>query len=43
MNTLKDTFNKNLRDVKVAYVTPDKREPDFQFFDVTKGIVNIYR
>ncbi|RZC38981.1 nicalin-1, partial [Asbolus verrucosus] len=39
---LKDNFNKYLRDVKVSYAIPDKRDPDFLFYDVTKGIVNVY-
>ncbi|KAJ8983058.1 hypothetical protein NQ317_013264 [Molorchus minor] len=42
VNTLKETFNKYLRDIKVSYAIPDKRDPDFQFYDSTKGIVNIY-
>ncbi|XP_971811.2 BOS complex subunit ncln [Tribolium castaneum] len=39
---LKDNFNKYLRDVKVSYAVPDKRDPDFLFYDVTKGVVNVY-
>jgi hypothetical protein len=39
---LKENFNKYLRDVKVSYAIPDKRDPDFLFYDVTKGIVNVY-
>ena len=41
--TIKDTFGKYLKDVKYTYVTPDKRDPDFTFYDVTKSVVNIYR
>lgn len=40
---LKDNFNKYLRDVKVTYAVPDKRDPDFQFYKVTSGTVNVYR
>ncbi|KAJ8933164.1 hypothetical protein NQ314_014171 [Rhamnusium bicolor] len=39
---LKDTFNKYLRDVKISYAIPDKRDPDFQFYEVTRGMVNVY-
>jgi len=38
----KDTFNKYLRDVKVSFVVPDKRDPEFMFYDVTKATMNIY-
>lgn len=38
----KDTFSKYLRDVKITYAVPDKRDPDFVFYDVTKGTMNIY-
>jgi len=31
-----------LKDVKVSYLIPDKRDPDFSFFDVTKANVNVY-
>lgn len=40
---LKDSFNKYLREVKVSYAVPDKRDPDFLFYDVTRGIINVYR
>lgn len=40
---LKENFNKYLKDIKISYVVPDKRDPDFLFYDVTKGTVNIYR
>ena len=40
---LKDTFTKYLRDVKVTYNTPDKRDPDFLFYDVTSSVMNVYR
>lgn len=40
---LKNTFNKYLRDVRITHAIPDKRDPDFMFYDVTKGIMNVYR
>lgn len=43
VNTLKSVMNKYLKDVKISYVSPDKREPEFSFYDVTKAILNIYR
>ncbi|XP_023025797.1 BOS complex subunit NCLN [Leptinotarsa decemlineata] len=39
---LKDTFSKYLRDVKVTHAVPDKKDPDFQFYQVTSGTVNVY-
>lgn len=43
VNTLKNTMKKYLKDVKVTYVTPDKREPEFMFYEVTQAILNVYR
>lgn len=40
---LKDTFNRYLTDVKTSTAIPDKRDPDFQFYKVTSGTVNVYR
>ncbi|XP_022904622.1 BOS complex subunit NCLN [Onthophagus taurus] len=42
VNFLKDTFSKYLRDVRISYATPDKRDPDFMFYDVTKSVMNVY-
>ncbi|KRT85740.1 Peptidase [Oryctes borbonicus] len=39
---LRETFNKYLRDVKISYAIPDKRDPEFMFYDVTKSVMNIY-
>lgn len=39
---LRDAFSRYLRDVKISYAVPDKRDPDFLFYDVTKGTMNIY-
>lgn len=43
VNTLKATLSKYSKDVKVSYVTPDKREPEFMFYDVTRAQLNVYR
>lgn len=32
-----------LKEVKVTFLIPDKREPEFTFYDVTKAVVNVYR
>lgn len=42
VNFLKDGFAKYLRDVRVSYATPDKRDPDFMFYEVSKSTVNVY-
>lgn len=42
VNTFRDTFNKYLRDVKITYAVPEKRDPDFQFYEVTRGTMNVY-
>uniref|UniRef100_A0A1B6EWH8 Nicalin n=1 Tax=Cuerna arida TaxID=1464854 RepID=A0A1B6EWH8_9HEMI len=31
-----------IKDVKVSYQTPDKRDPEFVFYDITKAVVNVY-
>ncbi|ENN71799.1 hypothetical protein D910_10247 [Dendroctonus ponderosae] len=40
--SLQDNFNKYLRDVKITFAMPDKRDPDYQFFGTTGGTLNIY-
>lgn len=42
VSTLKDTMTRYLKEVKVSYMTPDKREPEFVFYDITKSQVSIY-
>ncbi|XP_046999484.1 nicalin [Schistocerca americana] len=42
VSTLKDTMSRYLKEVKVSYMTPDKREPEFVFYDITKSQVSIY-
>ncbi|XP_076268074.1 BOS complex subunit NCLN [Rhynchophorus ferrugineus] len=36
-------LSKHLSDVKITYAIPDKRDPDYQFYSITKGTMNIYR
>ncbi|KAJ4437025.1 hypothetical protein ANN_17158, partial [Periplaneta americana] len=43
VNTLKDAMSRYLKEVKVTYHIPDKRDPEFVFYDVTRAIVNVYR
>jgi hypothetical protein len=42
VSSLKDAMNRYMRDVKVTYLTPDKRDPEFVFYDVTRAVVNVY-
>ncbi|XP_017786970.1 PREDICTED: nicalin [Nicrophorus vespilloides] len=42
VSQLKDTFGRYLRDVKITYAIPDKRDPEFVFYDVTQGTMNVY-
>ncbi|XP_063242605.1 BOS complex subunit NCLN [Bacillus rossius redtenbacheri] len=42
VNSLKNSMSRYLKDVKVSYLVPDKRDPEIVFYDVTKTIVNIY-
>lgn len=42
VSTLKAALSKYTRDVKVTYVTPDKREPEFMFYDITRATLNVY-
>ncbi|KAF5304722.1 hypothetical protein FQA39_LY09499 [Lamprigera yunnana] len=39
---LKDAFSKYTRDVRVTHLAPDKRDPDFMFYEVTRTTINIY-
>lgn len=43
VNTLKESMQKYLGDVKVTLHTPDKRDPEFVFYDATKATMNVYR
>ncbi|XP_066996614.2 BOS complex subunit ncln [Anabrus simplex] len=40
--SLKDAMTRYLKEVKVTHQTPDKRDPEFVFYDVTKATVNVY-
>ncbi|XP_075217184.1 BOS complex subunit NCLN [Lycorma delicatula] len=42
VQTLNDILSRYLKDVKVLYQSPDKRDPEFVFYDVTKATVNVY-
>ncbi|KZC07749.1 Nicalin-1 [Dufourea novaeangliae] len=42
VNTLKESMARYLGDVKVTLHTPDKQDPEFVFYDITKAILNVY-
>ncbi|KAG7197566.1 hypothetical protein KM043_001322 [Ampulex compressa] len=42
VSTLKEAMGRYLGDVKVTLHTPDKRDPEFVFYDVTKATLNVY-
>nr|XP_018903520.1 PREDICTED: nicalin-1 [Bemisia tabaci] len=42
VNILQESMGTYLRDVKVSYMTADKRDPEFVFYDVTKAALHIY-
>lgn len=42
VSTLKEAMTRYLGDVKVTLLTPDKRDPEFVFYDVTKATLNVY-
>lgn len=41
--TLKTLLSKYCKDIKVTTFTPDKRDPEFLFYDITGANVNIYK
>lgn len=43
VHSLKETLAKYVRDVRISTLTPDKRDPDFVFYDVTKSVAHVYR
>lgn len=43
VHSLKEILAKYVKDVKIATLTPDKRDPDFVFFDVTKSTAHVYK
>lgn len=42
VGTLKEGMSRYLSDVKVTFHTPDKQDPEFVFYDVTKATLNVY-
>lgn len=42
LKTFKDYFEKHLLDIKTINMSPDKRDPEFRFYDVTNNKANIY-
>lgn len=42
VTTLKEAMSRYLGEVKVTLHTPDKRDPEFVFYDVTKATLNVY-
>ncbi|XP_046399223.1 nicalin [Ischnura elegans] len=40
--TLQDAMARYTKEVKVTYLSPDKRDPEFVFYDISKVIVNVY-
>ncbi|GLH07945.1 Nicalin [Gryllus bimaculatus] len=43
ISSLRDTMARYLKEVKISYQSPDKRDPEFIFYDITKAPVNVYR
>lgn len=43
VGTLKEAMARYLGDVKVTLHSPDKQDPEFVFYDVTKAMLNVYR
>lgn len=43
VGTLKEAMARYLGDVKVTLHSPDKPDPEFVFYDVTKALLNVYR
>lgn len=41
--TLKEAMARYLGDIKVTFHIPDKRDPEFVFYDVAKATLNVYR
>ena len=43
VSTLKEVMMRYLGDVKITLHSPDKRDPEFVFYDVTRATLNVYR
>ncbi|XP_070154694.1 BOS complex subunit NCLN [Polyergus mexicanus] len=42
VSTLKEAMARYLGDIKITLHIPDKRDPEFVFYDVAKAILNVY-
>ncbi|KOC68448.1 Nicalin-1 [Habropoda laboriosa] len=42
VGTLKEAMARYLGDVKITLHSPDKQDPEFVFYDVTKAMLNVY-
>lgn len=43
ISMLQQTMQRYLSEVKVSHMTADKRDPEFGFYDQTKGTMTAYR
>lgn len=43
ISMLQQTMQRYLNEVKVSHLTVDKRDPEFGFYDQTKGVMTAYR
>lgn len=43
VGTLREAMARYLGEVKTTLLTPDKRDPEFVFYNVAKATLNIYR
>lgn len=43
VSALKEIMMRYLGDVKVTLHSPEKRDPEFVLYDVTKATLNVYR
>ncbi len=43
IHLLQQTFQRYLSDVKATHLNAEKRDPEFGFYDQTKGVMTAYR
>lgn len=43
VNTLKESMQRYLGEIKVTTHSPEKRDPEFVFYDTTRAKLNVYR
>lgn len=43
INILHQTMQRYLNEVKISHLVADKRDPEFAFYDQSKGIMTAYR